>query len=37
MKPYLFSVGVLDSGIVLVDEVVLYQLDRQGRLADASS
>jgi len=33
----LFPVRVLDGGVVLVDEVALDELDRQGGLADASS
>lgn len=33
---HLLSVAVLDSGIVLVNEVVLDQLDCQGGLADTS-
>ena len=33
---HLLSVAVLDGGIVLVNEVVLYQLDCQGGLADTS-
>jgi len=32
----LLPVAVLDGGVVLVHEVVLYQLDRQRRLADAA-
>eukprot|EP00964_Phaeocystis_antarctica_P020272 scaffold11191_cov63-Phaeocystis_antarctica.AAC.4 len=35
--PHLLPVGVLDSGVVLIDEVVLDELDRQGRLTDAAA
>ena len=33
----LLPVGVLDSGIVLVHEVVLYELYRQGAFTDTTS